>query len=115
MAKVVGTDLGTTSKKAVNRIAISGISMAAITLVARLIIPKPGSSGWLATHLMSISSVEVAEYWTWVKWFEWPWFEWHVYKLGAANDGFSFIIALTTLGTGIFAYWFFFFKKKRVH
>ena len=99
-------------QKTVKRIAISGISMAAIALVARLIIPQPGGSGWLATHLTSIGFVEVTEYWTWVKWFEWPWFEWQVYKLGAANDGSSFIIALATLGTGIFAYWFFFFKKK---
>ena len=99
-------------QKTSKRIAISGISMAAIALVARLIIPQPGDSGWLATHLTSISSVEVAEYWAWVKWFEWPWFYWPVYKLGAANDGFRFIIALAMLGTGIFAYWFFFFRKK---
>ena len=112
MTKVVGTDLASTSKKPVKRIAVSGISMAAIALVARLIIPQLGGSGWLATHLTSIGFVEMTDYWTWVKWFEWPWFEWQVYKLGAANDDYSFIIALATLGTGIFAYWFFFFRKK---
>ena len=112
MARIIGINLGTTPKKPVTRIAISGISTAAIALVVRLIIPQPESSGWLATHLTSIGLIEVTEYWTWVRWFEWPWFEWQVYKLDAANDGFSFVIALATLGTGIFAYWFFFLRKK---
>lgn len=55
MTKIVGIDLGTTPKKTVTRIAISGISMAAIALVARLITPQLGGSGWLATHLICLT------------------------------------------------------------
>lgn len=95
----------------IQRVAISGFSVAAIALVTRLIILQFGNSGWLATGL---ALTDWKQHWRWVEWFEWPWFEWKVYTLSAPGTGLGFVIALASLGAGIFAYWFYFFKKKRV-
>ena len=102
------------TQQSVQRIAISGLSMAAIAVVARLIIQQFGVSGWLATRLTGAGFIEWEQHWQWVEWFEWPWFEWTVYTLGAPGAGLGFVIALASLGAGIFGYWYFFFKKKRV-
>ena len=93
----------------IQRVAISGFSVATIALVTRLIIQRFGHSGWLTTGFTDWS-----QYWSWDEWFEWPWFEWRVYTLSAPGTGLGFAIALASLGAGIFAYWFYFFKKKRV-
>lgn len=102
------------TQQSVQRIAISGFSVAAITLVTRLIIQQLGASGWLATRLTGAGFTEWEHHWRWVEWFEWPWFEWSVYTLSAPKVGMEFVIALASLGVGIFAYWYFFFKKKGV-
>ena len=93
-------------------VAFSGLSVAAIALVTRLILEQFGSSGWLGSHLTGVGFTSWTQHWQWVKWFQWPWFEWTVYTLGAPGAGLGFIIALASFGTGIFAYWKFFFKKK---
>ena len=99
-------------QNSIQRLAISGFSLAAITLVTRLVIQQFGNSGWLATRLTGAGFTEWEHHWRWVEWFEWPWFEWRVYTLSAPKAGIEFPIALASLGVGIFAYWYFFFKKK---
>ena len=101
-------------QQSVQRVAVSGLSVAAIALVARLIIQQFGSSGWLATRLTGAGFTEWEHHWRWVEWFEWPWFEWKVYTLSAPGSGLGFVIALISIGAGIFGYWYFFFKKKSV-
>ncbi len=101
-------------QQAVQRIAISGFSVAAIALVARLIVQQFVSSGWLATGLTGAGFTDWAQHWNWVKWFEWPGFEWQVYTLGASRADLGFVIALTSLGAGVFVYWKYVFKKNRV-
>lgn len=96
-------------QQSIQRVAVSGLSMAAIALVTRLIIQQFGISGWLPTGFMDWS-----QYWNLVEWFEWPWFKWKVYTLRAPGSGLGFIVALVSLGVGIFGYWYFFFNKKRV-
>ena len=102
------------TQQSVQRVAISGLSVAAIALVARLIVQQSGASGWLATQLTGTDFINWEQHWNWVEWFEWPWFEWTVYTLGAPGAGLGFVIALVSLTAGIFGYWYFFFKKKRV-
>ncbi|MDE0315386.1 MAG: hypothetical protein OXM61_10825 [Candidatus Poribacteria bacterium] len=99
-------------QNSIQRLAISGFSLAAITLVTRLIIQQFGSSGWLATRLTGAGFTEWEQIWQWDRWFEWPWFEWPVYTLSAPKAGIEFVVALAALGVGIFAYWHFLFKKK---
>ncbi len=99
-------------QQAVQRIAISGVSVAAIAVVARLIVEQVATSGWLATHLAGEGFIGWEHYWQWVEWFKWPWFEWRVFTLGGPGTGLGFVIAFTLLGIGIFGYWYFFFKKK---
>ena len=103
-------------QQSVQRVAVSGLSVAAIALVVRLIVQQFGTSGWLSTQLTGTGFTDWEHHWQWVEWFQWPWFEWTVYTLGAPGAGFGFIIALASLGAGIFAYWKFwkfFFKKNR--
>ncbi len=102
-------------QQSAQRVAFSGLSVAAIALVTRLIIQQFGSSGWLGTHLTGVGFASWTQHWQWVEWFQWPWFKWTVYTLGAPGAGLGFIIALTSLGAGIFGYWYFFLKKKRVN
>lgn len=99
-------------QNSIQRLAISGFSLAAITLVTRLIIQQFGSSGWLATRLTGAGFTEWEQVWQWNEWFEWPWFEWPVYTLSAPKAGMEFVIALAALGVGIFAYWHFILRKK---
>lgn len=99
-------------QKSVKRIAISGLSVAAIAIVARLIVQQVVTSGWLATHLTGAGFIGWGQYWQWVEWFKWPWFEWKVYTLSGPGTGLGFVIAFALLGVGIFGYWCFFFKKK---
>ena len=99
-------------QNSIQRLAVSGFSMAAIAIVTRLIIQQFGSSGWLATRLTGAGFTEWEQHWNWVEWFEWPWFEWSVYTLSAPKAGMEFVIALAALGVGIFAYWHFILKKK---
>ena len=101
-------------QQSAQRVAFSGLSVAAIALVTRLIIQQFGSSGWLGTHLTEIGFIDWTQYWSLVEWFEWPWFGWKVPTLSEPGSGLGFVIALTSLGVGIFIYWYFFFKKKRV-
>ena len=99
-------------QQAIQRVAISGLSVAAIAVVARLIVEQVATSGWLATHLTGEGFIGWGHYWQWVEWFKWPWFEWRVFTLGGPGTGLGFVIAFTLLGVGIFSYWYFFFKKK---
>ena len=96
------------------RLAGSGFSLAAITLVTRLLIQQFGYSEWLATRLTGAGFTEWEQHWKWVEWFEWPWFEWPVYTLSTPGAGMEFLIAIISLGVGIFAYWQFFLKKKEM-
>lgn len=100
------------TQQAVQRIATSGFSIAAIALVTRLLIQQFGNSGWLATHLTGVGFIDWTQYWSLTEWFEWPWFGWRVPTLSEPGSGLGFVIALTALGAGIFAYWKFFLKKK---
>ena len=102
-------------QNSIRRLAISGFSMAAIALVTRLIIQQFGSSGWLATRLTGAGFTEWEQHWKWVEWFEWPGFEWKVYTLAAPETGVGSVIAFVALGVGVFAYWYFFFRKKSTH
>ena len=102
-------------QQSVQRIAISGFSLAAIAFVTRLIIQQFGSSGWLATRLTGAGFTEWEQHWRWTEWFEWPWFEWKVYTLAAPEAGVGSIIAFVALGVGAFTYWYFFFRKKTTH
>ena len=97
-------------QQSVQRVAISGFSVAAIALVTRLIIQQFGISEWLA----GTSFTGWKRHWRLVEWFEWPWLGWKVYTLSAPGAGLGFVIAFVSLGVGIFSYWYFFFKKKRV-
>ena len=97
-------------QQSVQRVVISGLSMAAIALVTRLIIQQFGIPGWLA----GTGFTDWGHHWQWVEWFEWPWFEWPVYTLRAPGSGLGFVIALASLGVGVFGYWYFLLKKKRV-
>ncbi len=99
-------------QQSVQRVAISGLSVAAIAIVARLIVQQVVTSGWLATHLTGAGFIGWGQYWQWVEWFEWPWFKWKVYTLSGPGTDLGFVIAFALLGVGIFGYWYFFFKKK---
>ncbi len=96
-------------QNSIQRLAVSGFSMAAIAIVARLIVQEFGTSGWLTGF------IDWEQYWQWVEWFEWPWFEWEVKTLAALGSGVEFIIGFVALGVGAFAYWHFFFRKKSTH
>ena len=102
-------------QNSIRRLAVSGFSMAAITIVARLIVQESGTSGWLATQLTGTGFIDWEQHWQWVEWFEWPWFEWEVKTLAALGAGVEFIIGFVALGIGAFAYWHFFFRKKSTH
>ena len=91
--------------KSIRRVVVSGISMSAIALVARLIAIQltqlEGSKfGWLT----SARFVDLDA--NWVPWFEWPMIDQILYIPDFA--GFSFVISFAALGTGIF-----FFLRKR--
>lgn len=80
--------------KTIRRVLISGIAVAMIALVTRLVLLLITWFEWLSIRLTprgfimgNQGSISI-EYWL------------------------GFVIALTLLGIGIFAYWFFFFKKK---
>ena len=98
-------------RKSIRRVAVNGTSMAAITLAACLIVLLLGDSGWLATRLTDTNFVTLDPNWTpWSD--EWLWMDWTIYKLGTPGIGFRFIIALAVLVAGVFAYRFFFFKRR---
>ena len=103
------------SQQSIQRVAISGFSLAAIAIVTRLIIQQFGSSGWLATHLTGAGFTGWEQHWKLVEWFEWPWFEWKVYTLAAPEAGVGSVIGFIALGVGAFAYWHFFLRKKNTH
>ena len=96
-------------QNSIQRLAVSGFSMAAIAIVARLIVQEFGTSGWLTGF------IDWEQHWQWVEWFEWPWFEWEVKTLASLGAGVEFIIGFVALGVGAFAYWHFFFRKKSTH
>ena len=102
-------------QNSIRRLAVSGFSVAAIALVARLIVQEFGSPGWLATRLTGAGFTEWEQHWNWVEWFQWPWFEWKVYTLAAPEAGVGAVIGFVTLGVGSFAYWRFFLRKKSTH
>ena len=94
-------------QKSVRRVVVSGISMAAIALVARLIIIQLGDFiggfkfGWLANaRFVDLDA-------NWVPWFEWPMVDLIIYIPHFA--GFSFVISFAALCTGLF-----FFLRKRL-
>lgn len=80
--------------KTIRRVLISGIAVAMIALVTRLVLLLITWFEWLSIRLtrrgfiMGNPGSISTEYWL------------------------GFVIAFTLLGIGIFAYWFFFFKKK---
>ena len=97
--------------KSVRRVAISGASMAAITLALCLIILLLGDAGWLAPRLTNANFVTFDA--NWVEWSDkWLWKDWTIYKPGTPGIGFRFVIALAALIAGVFAYRFFFFKRR---
>ena len=103
--------------ESVRRVLISSAAVATIALVTRLIIFLLEDSGWLGTHLTGTDFTNWPDYWqqSWTRWSDsWLWINWKVYTLEAPRSGFGFIPALAALGIGIFAYWFFFFRKKGI-
>ena len=101
--------------KSIRRILISGAAVAAIALVPRLIIHLLEEPGWLSTRLTRTGLIVWEQYWRrlWSEWVdEWLWIDWKVYTLDAPRADLGFFLALVSLGIGMFAYRFFFFKKK---
>ena len=97
--------------KSIRRVAVSGASVATITLSVCLIILLLGDSGWLATRLTNANFVTFNA--NWVEWSDkWLGMDWPIYKLGTPGIGFRFVIALAALIAGVFAYRFFFFKRR---
>ena len=96
--------------KSIGRVAASGTSVAIIALAVCVIILLLGDAGWLATRLTNANFVTFDA--KWFKWFKWLWTDWTVYKPKIADTGFRFVIALPVLIAGVFAYRFFFFKKR---
>ena len=97
--------------KSIRRVAVSGASIAAITLAVCLMILLLGDSGWLATRLTNTNFVTFDP--NWVTWSgKWLWNDWTIYKLGTPGIGFRFVIAFAALVVGVFAYRFFFFKGR---
>ena len=97
--------------KSINRIVISGASVAAITLGVCLITILLGDSRWLASRLTDTNYVTFNP--DWVPWSDrWLWTDWTIYKLGTPGIGFRFIVALAVLVGGVFVYRFFFFKRR---
>ena len=97
--------------KSIRRVAVSGVSIAAITFAVCLITLLLGDAGWLATRLTDTHFVDLNE--NWVEWSDkWLWKDWTIYKLGTPGVGFRFIIAFAALVAGVFAYRFFFFKRR---
>ena len=93
--------------KSIGRVAASGISVAIIALAVCVIILLLGDAGWLATRLTNANFVTFD-----ANWFKWLWTDWAVYRPKIADTGFRFVIALPVLIAGVFAYRFFFFKKR---
>ena len=90
-------------QKSIRRVAISGISMSAIAIVARLLITQLGDFiggfkfGWLANaRFVNLDA-------NWVRWFEWPMVDQTIYIPHFA--GFSFVISFAALCTGLFFFW----------
>ena len=103
--------------ESVRRVLISSAAVATIALVTRLVIFLLEDPGWLGTHLTGTNFTTWTDYWhqSWTEWSDrWLWVNWKVYTLEAPRSGFGFIPALALLGIGIFAYWFFFFRKKGI-
>ena len=97
--------------KSIRRVAVSGASVAAITLAVCLITLLLGDSGWLATRLTNANFVTFDP--NWGEWSDkWLWKDWTIYKLGTPGIGFRFVIALAALVAGVFVYRFFFFKRR---
>ena len=98
-------------RKSIGRVAISGAAVAVIALAACLIILRLGDAGWFAPRLTNANFVTLDP--DWVKWSDkWLWTNWTIYKLGTPGIGFRFIVGLAALLGGVFAYRFFFFKRK---
>ena len=103
--------------ESIRRVLISSAAVATIALVTRLIILLLEDSGWLGTHLTGTHFTTWRDYWqqSWTEWSDsWLWINWKVYTLKTPRSGFGFIPALASLGIGIFAYWFFFFRKEGI-
>ncbi len=97
--------------KSIRRVAVSGASVAAITIAVCLIILLLGDAGGLATHLTDTNFVTFDADWT--EWSDkWLWMDWTIYKFGPQGASYRFVIALAALVVGIFGYWFFFLKKR---
>ena len=103
--------------ESIRRVLISSAAVATIALVTRLIIFLLEDSGWLGTYLTGTNFTNWSDYWrqSWTEWSDsWLWIDWKVYALKTPRSGFGFILALASLGVGIFGYWFFFLKKKGI-
>ena len=97
--------------KSIRRVAVSGASVAAIAFAVCVITLLLGDAEWLATRLTNANFVPFDA--NWVKWSdEWLWKDWTIYKPGTPSIGFRFVIALAALIVGVFAYRFFFFKRR---
>ena len=97
--------------KSIGRVAVSGASVAIITLAVCLIILLFEDSGWLATRLTNANFATFDA--NWVKWSRWLWTDWTIYRPKIVDASFRFVIALAVLVVGVFAYGLFFFKKRR--
>ena len=87
------------TEKAIRRVVVSAISMAAIALVARLIVVRLGcfEFSWLTSAMF----VDLSG--NWVRWFKWPMIEVQLYTPIFAC--LNFIIGFAALGIGLFFFW----------
>ncbi len=102
--------------KSIHRVGLSSASVGAITLMTCLIILLLERPGWLTARLTPGGFVDWSQYWGWLwtEWGEWFMVGWPVYRLISPAAGFGFVLALVSLGVGIFLYWYHFFKKRRI-
>ena len=100
-------------QKSIYRMLISGVAVAGITLVPCLIILLFEYSGWLAPRLTQGGFISWEEYLSWVWGEKDEWGPLPIYILSRPWKGLSFVLAAISLGLGIFAYRYFFFKRKK--
>ena len=93
------------TQRFVPRIVISGISIAVLAFVPRLIILLfYGSEGAETTQLISQNFEGWTQHWMLIRWHEFPWFRGAVYRLSFRAETLKFVIAFAVLGIGVFAY-----------
>ena len=84
------------SRKSIRRLVGVGVSMAAVSAVARWTLLGIDAPGWL----VNAEFVFLTGYWA--EWFRWPWLEWKVYMPAESAFGFLLAFALLIIGISIF-------------